>query len=515
MLDATPLMRLYGRYRTAQLDREDPVAAQSSVLRRLVARAAGTGFGRDHNFAAIRDVAEFQQRVPLRRFEDTWAAYWQPSFPDLVNVTWPGRIPYFALTSGTTTGATKHIPVSTEMVGANKRAAADILVQHLAACPRSRLLAGDSLMLSGSTALRSLAPGVRGGDLSGIAAFTMPWWARLRTFNSAEIERMDDWEQKIRALLPLMRDADIRSISGTPSWLLLFFEMLTETWPGADDTLAAVFPRLELLIHGGISFAPYRHRFAGLLADTPAETREVYAASEAFVAVADRGDGEGLRLITDNGVFYEFVPAEELDAPTPTRHWLATVEPGVNYAIVVSTCAGLWGHIIGDTVRVLEGHPPRLLITGRTAYMLSAFGEHLIAEEIEEAVAAAARSIGADISDYTVGAVFDEQGGPSPGAAGGHLFIVEFSGRIPEPSALEAFATHVDSALADTNEDYRAHRAGDFGMRTPRIHVVSPGTFAHWMRERGQLGGQHKVPRILTDEAQFAALRAFTGDERA
>ncbi len=265
------------------------------------------------------------------------------------------------------------------------------------------------------------------------------------------------------------------------------------------------WPNLELLVHGGVNFAPYRSLFRDWLEGSHAETREVYAASEGFLAVADRGEGEGLRLSLDAGLFHEFVPLEELGSENPTRHWIGTVERDVNYAVVVSSCAGLWGYILGDTVRFVDLDPPRILVTGRVSYSLSAFGEHLIDEEIEEAVTQAANEIGARVVDYVVGPVFPREAEP----LGGHLYIVEFAGELPEAGALGSFAEKLDAALSVANEDYAAHRAGDFGLRAPSVHAVAGGTFARWMKARGQLGGQHKVPRVICDPELFKNLCRF------
>jgi hypothetical protein len=265
------------------------------------------------------------------------------------------------------------------------------------------------------------------------------------------------------------------------------------------------WPNLELLVHGGVHFGPYRSQFEALLEGSHAETREGYAASEGFVAVQDRGPGEGLRLNLDTGLYYEFIPVEELGAANPTRHWIGDAETGVNYAIAVSTCAGVWAYLIGDTVRLVSRDPPRLLVTGRTAYSLSAFGEHLIGEEIEEAVSRAAAAIGAEVVDYSVGAVFPA----GPGDLGGHLYVVEFFERVPDEAARTAFAAAIDNFLSETNEDYAAHRAGGFGMKPPAILVMKEGGFAAWMKSRGRYGGQNKVPRIINDREVFAGLRNF------
>ncbi len=507
MLDVTPILKLYAWRRSRQLARLDPVAAQERELLQLIAAARDTRFGKDHDFRAIGSAREFQARVPLRNYEAFWQDYWQPSFPRLVDCTWPGTIPFFALTSGTTSAVTKSIPCSHQMNKANERAALDLLVHHLTNRPRSRLLGGRNFMLGGSTALTELAPGIYSGDLSSIAAKVIPWWARLRYLQPRELETSADWETKIGKLAAASLAADIRSISGTPSWLLVFFDKLMQLSGAAERRLANFYPNLELLVHGAVNFAPYRKTFEALLEGSHAETREVYAASEGFVAIADRGDGEGMRLVADNGLFFEFVPLEELDAPRPTRHWLKDAQPGVNYALVVSSCAGLWAYVLGDTVRFVDLAPPRILITGRTSYMLSAFGEHLIAEEIEQSVAGAAEAIGANVVDYSVGALIPERSGD----LGQHLYIIEFAGAVPAVAQIQEFVRALDERLAATNQDYGTYRAGGHRLNAPRVHAVPPGTFAAWMKQRGQLGGQHKVPRIINDPALFEALRRFAG----
>ena len=509
MLDATPLLRLYTSHRRRRLAAQRPALVQERELMALLAKARDTRFGRDHGFGANDSVAEFQRRVPLRAYEDFWETYWRAGFPTLTDVTWPGTVPFFAVTSGTTTGATKFIPCTAEMNRSNSRAAADLLAFHLANRPVSRVLGGLNFMLGGSTDLTEQAPGIRSGDLSGIAATRVPLWAKPWFFPPPEIALIADWEDKVERLVRLTADADVRSVAATPSWLLIFIERLC-THAGSGRSLAEIWPNLELVVHGGVNFAPYRHRFADLLEGSHAELREGYAASEGFIAVADRGSGDGMRLMLDTGLFMEFVPTAELDAAEPPRHWLATVETGVEYAIAVTTCAGLWAYLIGDTVRFVDLDPPRILVTGRTAYMLSAFGEHLIDAEIEDSIAAAADEIAASVTDYSAGAVFPARAGD----LGGHLYIIEFDEAPPDDERLAAFQRTLDAALSATNEDYEAHRVGGYGMAAPRVHAVPPGTFAAWMKSRGRLGGQNKVPRIITDQELFDGLKDFAGCPR-
>ncbi|SKA30223.1 GH3 auxin-responsive promoter [Enhydrobacter aerosaccus] len=509
MWDATALLRLYADWRRSRLDGEDGVAVQERMALQLVHAARHTLFGRHHRFDEIRSVADYQARVPIRSYEEFWKDYWSGSFPRLNNVTWPGLVPYFARSSGTTGGTTKHIPVTQPMVRANKRAALELLVHHVSNRPQSRVLAGRNFMLGGSIGLDFPAAGVAEGDLSGIAAATVPWWARGYYFPPPALARLSNWEEKTTRLARESLDADIRSIAGTPSWLLLFFERVQELSQRSNRRLVEFYPDLEMIAHGGVSFAPYRARFAELLAGSHAETREVYPASEGFIAIADRGPEDGLRLLLDNGLFYEFIPVDELGTAMPTRHWLATAEPGVNYALIVSSCAGLWSYVLGDTVRLLDRAPARIAITGRTAYSLSAFGEHLIGEEIDRAVTAAAQAIGASVTDFSVGPIY-----PADGARKGHhLYIVEFAEPVAAPQ-LATFSATLDRTLSGLNADYAEHRSGDFGMDPPQIVRVARGAFAAWMKSRGKLGGQNKVPRVVADPQALRTMRDALGATR-
>jgi hypothetical protein len=492
--DATPLLRMAAALRIARLQRLDPVAAQAKMLRLLLARAADTRFGRAHGFAAIRAVADYQARVPLRRYEAFWEEWWQPAYPGLENVTWPGRVPYLALSSGTSAGRTKFIPVSRGMVRANRAAGFDVLAWHLAARPRSRVFAGLSFMLGGSTALPDVAGGTRQGDLSAIAAQEVPALLRRWSFPPPEIALIEDWDHKLSALVEATPHKAIRVLTGTPSWLLLLLDKL------AARHGTPPLPALELLVHGGTAWGPYRERIRPLL-PPGCVTREVYPASEGFCAIADRGDGEGLRLNIDRGVFWEFVPVAELDAPAPTRHWVATVEPGVDYAVIVTSCAGLWSYVLGDTVRFLSRDPPRLLMTGRTAQDISVFGEHLSGAEIEAALWSAAATAGVTVLEFTMGPEL-------VGARGRHHWLVEAAG-APE-GASDVLAAALDARLVAGNDDYATHRrAGQ--LAPPLVTLLPEGRFIAWMRRTGRLGGQHKVPRAIADAARFGeAVRGLT-----
>ncbi|MFL5242448.1 MAG: GH3 auxin-responsive promoter family protein [Gemmataceae bacterium] len=515
-LVAQPLIRryvdafvgLYARRRVKSLDQNSPAFFQQSTLLRLVRFAKNTRFGRDHDFSRISSVADYQHRVPLRDYEAFWQEYWHKPFPYLANVTWPTSIPYFALSSGTTTGATKYIPVSPQMLRSNRRAATTMLALFLAAYPRTPLFAGKIFFLGGSTDFRDLgkeapkdphAPPdafkfwpfnrprqVLAGDLSGIATREVSAILRPYTFPPLDLALLSDWEKKMQLLAERSAQLPITLLGGVPSWLLVLFEKLKQVTGKA--TIGDIWPTLQVIVHGGTRFDPYRRLFQQMIGRDSVRYLDIYPASEGFVAAEDPRY-QLLRLIPDNQIFFEFVPVEDLGKDRPTRHTVADLDTGVQYAVVMTTCAGLWSYVIGDTVCFEKRNPPLLRFTGRTKYFLSAFGEHLISEEVERAISTAADQTAASVVDFHVGPVFPS----SPGIPGRHRYLVEFA---QAPSDLEIFATALDGALCRINEDYEAHRKGDLTMMAPEVRQLPPGGFAEWMRSKGKLGGQHKVPRM-------------------
>jgi hypothetical protein len=484
----------------SRLDHHSPVAQQEKTLIHLIRQAANTAFGRDHGFAAIRTVADYQRQVPLRDYEAFWRDYWQPAFPHLTNVTWPGQTPYLALSSGTTTGSTKYIPVSAAMLASNRRAALTGLSWFCAAYPHASLFSGRMFFLGGNTDLTRPGPAfpqTLAGDLSGIAIREVPSILRSYTFPPLDLALLTDWEEKLDRLADQSARLPVTLVSGVPSWLLVLFERLRQL--SGRERIAEVWPTLRLVIHGGTRFDPYRALFRRLVGGD-VHFLETYPASEAFVAAEDPRHGL-LRLIPDHGVFFEFVPVAELGQDRPTRLTVADVVPGVQYAVVLTTCAGLWSYDLGDTICFEQRDPPLLRFTGRTRQFLSAFGEHLIGEEVERAVTQAAEITGAYVTDFHVGPVFPR----TAGMPGRHRYLVEFA-RVPREG--NAFARELDAALSRINEDYRAHRSGDLTMLAPEVISLSPGSFAGWMHSRGKLGGQHKVPRLdntgrLTEELTY------------
>jgi hypothetical protein len=389
------------------------------------------------------------------------------------------------MTSGTTRGATKYIPVSREMVRSNRKAAQTVTAAHMAASPGSRLFEGRVFFLGGTTRLEEPAPGVRQGDLSGVAAIEVADALRPYTFPPLDLALEPDWDRKLERLAEHSIREPITLVSGVPSWLLMLFRRVLEIAGGS--TIAEVWPRLEVVVHGGVRFDPYQDAFREVIGSDAVRLQETYPCSEGFIAFGDPATGL-LRLLVDHGIFYEFIPLDEYrEGEQPrTRPWLGEVRTGVDYVLAVSTCAGMWGHVVGDVVRFESLKPPLLRFAGRTKDAMSAFGEHLIGEEVEAAIMEAARAGGASAREWHVGTVFADD-------LGHHLFIVEFD---RPPADLPRFRADLDAALGRRNDDYRAHRGPGSGIPAPAVLAARPGTFEGWMRRRGKLGGQNKVPRM-------------------
>jgi hypothetical protein len=482
----------YGHNRAVALDRMDAAKVQHATLMRLVRTARTTKFGRDHDFARISSVADYQARVPVREYEWFWDNYWKAAFPRIDDITWPGKIPYYALSSGTTSGATKYVPVSWEMVASNKKAAYTTVGLFRHCFPASKLFTGKFFFLGGTTDMRKQHDGSFAGDLSGIANREVFNFTRPYIFPSYEDSRITDWQEKIARFAQLAVNEPITAISGIPAWMLVLFDRLKRVT--GKSTLAEIWPHLRLVIHGGTAFDPFREQFRQEIGSDKVQFCEVYPASEGFIATEDPRYRQ-LRVVPDHDVFFEFIPFKEfgddgkLHRDYPTRHTLADVEVGVQYAVVITSCAGLWSYLVGDMVAFESRNPPLIRFTGRTKFFLSAFGEHLITEEVERAVMHAAKACGVLAGEHHVGPVFPAD----PKKPGHHLYLIEFPGAIPD---LTKFATALDDELNRANEDYAAHRVGDLTMLLPEVRPVRRGGFEEWMKSRGKYGGQNKVPRM-------------------
>jgi hypothetical protein len=496
---ADAILVRYAHNRTAALDRMDAGKVQHDTLMSLVRRARNTRFGRDHDFARIYSLADYQARVPIRDYEFFWNTYWKDSYPRLDNITWPGKVPYYALSSGTTSGATKYIPVSWEMVKSNKKTAFTTIALFRHANPAARLFTGKFFFLGGTTDLRKQPDGSLAGDLSGIAAKELLGVLRPYVFPPFDLTLITDWSEKVNRFAELSAREPITAISGIPAWMQVLFSRVKAAT--GKKTIAEVWPELRLVVHGGTKFDPYRDLFKKEMGSDLVKFCEVYPASEGFVATEDPRYGH-LRVVPDHDVFFEFVPVEELGKERTTRHTLANVELGQQYAVVVTSCAGVWSYLLGDTVAFESRVPPLIRFTGRTKYFLSAFGEHLISEEVETAVAEACRRCGVFQIDFHVGPVFPADSSKP----GHHLYLIEFADTIPD---LARFAGLIDAELSRINEDYAPHRVGDLAMLMPEVRAVKRGGFDEWMKARGKYGGQNKVPRMDNTGAMTKDMAAW------
>jgi len=503
---ADTMLARFARKRTEFLDHADVADLQRKTLLDLVRKAKATRFGQDHGFDSIRTIEDYQARVPIRDYEAFWKQYWQTTYPKIDNQTWPGTVPYYALSSGTTSGTTKFVPVTHEMLRSNRKAAFTTLAFFRAQHPEVSLFNGRIFFLGGNTDMAAQADGSKPGDLSAIAAVEVSSFLRPYTFPPLELSGIADWDTKVQQLAEQSARLPITVLSGVPAWMLVLFDRLKKITGKA--TIAEIWPTLRVLVHGGTKFEPYRDIFKREIGSDRVRTLEVYPCSEGFVATEDPRYNM-LRIVPDHGVFFEFIPMEQfseehggLKTDQPERHTLANVETGVQYAVVITSCAGLWSYLVGDTVAFEQTKPPLIRFTGRTKYFLSAFGEHLISEEIEKAIQEAAAATGAEVQDHHVGPVFPSE----PQKPGHHLYLVEFR---KTPAVLADFTRQVDETLSRLNEDYRAHRKGDLSMLEPRVQIVTPGGFNAWMIAHGKRPPQHKLPRMDNSGLMTASMAAW------
>lgn len=477
-----------------------PITEQEQALLSLCQRAKQTRFGREHDLAGVVSIASYQARVPLREYLE-FKPTLDRALEGVFDVVWPGRPRYWVKTSGTTAGD-KVLPVTAEAFASHRRGGWDALAMAAERVGGRRLLGGPMLFLGGCTALSPIGADGLCGDLSGLVARQLPPIIRDRYSPGPDLSAIADWEMRITAIAERVAGQDLRLLSGMPSWLLILFERVARLDPKAARALGARWPNLGILVHGGVSFAPYHDVFEHAIG-RPLERVEVYPASEGFVGLQTERGG-GLSLMLDYGIFYEFVPIEDLGSSRPRRHTVADVELERSYAVVLTTPAGLWSYVLGDVVRFTARDPLRLQIVGRTRHFVNAFGENVIVEEVERALVEACRRTGAEVVEFTVAPRY----AMASEARGHHDWLVEFA---TPPASTAAFVRVLDDTLKHLNTDYRIKRTGDVGMIGPRLLSVPPGTFYAWMRSRGKLGGQNKVPRVTNTRTVADGLLGLAG----
>jgi GH3 auxin-responsive promoter len=478
-----------------------PAEVQERTLLRMVRAARDTEFGLAHDFDHIRGLEDYRARVPLRDYVEL-KPWLDRAAAAGAGITWSARATYWVKTSGTTAGD-KAIPVTARALRSHRRGGWDALIMAAERVGGAALVGGPMLFLGGSTTLSPGPAGALVGDLSGVVARRMPRVVRGWYSPGEQIASIADWPTRLTAIARLVQDQDLRLLSGMPSWMLVLFESIARERQAAGRALrdlSQLWPRLRVFVHGGVSFAPYRGLFEEWMGRA-LEYVEVYPASEGFVALQTERSG-GLTLMLDYGIAYEFIPVEDLGSARPRRHTVAEIEMGRAYAVALTTPAGLWSYLLGDTVRFIAADPLRLVITGRTRHYVNAFGENVIVEEVERALLAACAATGAEAAEFTVAPRFPS----AVQTRGGHDWLVEF--RIA-PRDRAAFVERLDVELAALNTDYRTKRRGDVGMVAPRLVEIPRGGFHRWLASRGRLGDQHKVPRAMNTRALADALAAL------
>jgi hypothetical protein len=465
--------------------RHNSVALQEKNFQYLITKAKNTVFGQDHQFEKIGTYDDFKERVPVRDYEDLRPYIDRVTHGD-PDILWPGKPEYLAKTSGTTSGV-KYIPISKESMPEHIRAARNALLSYIHETGKADFVDGKMIFLQGSPVLNKKA-GILVGRLSGIVANLVPAYLQKNRLPSYSVNCIEDWEHKVDAIVDETLHADMRLISGIPPWCQMYFDRLTAKTGGKK--IKDIFPNFKLFVYGGVNYEPYRARIEesiGLAIDSI----ETYPASEGFIAFQDSQKEKGLLLLTDSGIFYEFIPAEEFFNDKPTRLSLRDVELDKNYALVLNTTAGLWGYSIGDTIKFISKNPYRIVVTGRIKHYISAFGEHVIGEEVEQALMRVANSEGVDIVEFTVA----PQVNPPKGKLPYHEWFIEFG---KKPADIKAFALKVDKALQKKNIYYFDLIEGNI-LQPLIIQSLEKDAFINYMRSQGKLGGQNKVPRLSND----------------
>jgi len=480
------------RIHQIDLFKKYPIEVQNDVFEYLIDSAADTEWGKEHDYASIKTTADFQQKVPLTDYA-VLEPYIQRMLNNEQNILWNEEVLWFAKSSGTSTGKSKFLPVSkASLEGCHYKGGKDLLSLYYNQLPDRKLYKGKHLILGGSAEINYLNDDSYFGDLSAIILKNMPWWAEIRRTPKKEIALMSNWEEKIEKLAQHTKDEDIYILAGVPSWTLVLCNRVLEIT--GKKHLREVWPNLELFMHGGVSFEPYRDQFKKLIPFDDMNYVETYNASEGFFGIQDDFTKQELLLMLDYGVYFEFIPMTAFDGiHSKVVLSLSEVEMGENYALVISTNAGLWRYIIGDTIRFTSKDPYRFVITGRTKSFINAFGEELVVENAEKAIAAACAKTGAEISNYTAAPIFMQEGN-----SGGHEWMIEFK---KSPDDLSVFTHILDGELKSTNSDYEAKRTGDLSLKMPLVHASKPGLFEEWLKQNNKLGGQHKIPRLNNDRS--------------
>lgn len=468
-----------------------PHDVQDEWFHSLISSAQNTEWGRLHSYSSISNQDQFKERVPIQTYESL-KPYIEKMLSGEQNVLWPSEIKWFAKSSGTTNDRSKFIPVSEEsMEECHFKGGKDLLSMYCNNRPDARIFTGKCLVLGGSHQINQLNSDSCYGDLSAVLIKNLPLWAEFYRTPEMSITLMDNFEEKVEKIAKATIDVNVTNIAGVPTWNLVLAKRILEIT--GKNNLLEVWPNLEFYFHGAVNFNPYREQFKKLIPSEKMYYMETYNASEGFFGIQDQPNSEEMLLMLDYGIYYEFLPMEDFHKEHPKTLGLDQVELNKNYALIISTNAGLWRYMIGDTIKFTSLDPYRIQITGRTKHFINAFGEELIIDNAEKGLSKACQETGAVIRDYTACPIYFKGND-----AGGHEWIIEFE-QIPDN--IEQFTDILDQTLREVNSDYDAKRFKDMALRRPLVHHAPDGTFYHWMKNRGKLGGQHKVPRLANDRA--------------
>ncbi len=485
------IISLVNMRRLSQIDhfKSNPEDVQKGQLMDLVKKASGTQHGKKYDFASIKTIKDFQERVPVQKYEQV-----EPLI-DIIkrgekNILWPGEIKWFAKSSGTTSSKSKFIPVSRESLeDCHFRGGKDVLAIYNNLYPENEIFSGKGLTLGGSQQLNQFNNDSFYGDLSAILIGNLPFWVNFIRTPDQSIALMDKWEEKLVKMTEATLNENVTSLSGVPSWFLVLLKHLIEHT--GKQNLLEIWPNLELFIHGGIDFGPYREQYKKLIPSDKMHYLETYNASEGFFAIQNDPQDSSMLLMLDYGIFYEFVPMEEWGKDYPKALTIEDVELNTNYAIVISTNGGLWRYAVGDTVKFTSKHPHKIIITGRTKHFINAFGEELIIDNSNKAIDHACNVTGAVIKEYSAAPMY-----MSTEEKGKHQWMVEFE---KFPDDIHRFATELDKKLQEINSDYEAKRYKDITLEFPKIEVAKKNLFFDWLKKHDKLGGQNKVPRLANN----------------
>ncbi|WP_299895059.1 GH3 auxin-responsive promoter family protein [uncultured Aquimarina sp.] len=473
------------RFHQMELFLKYPNEVQLELLHVLLETARNTEFGKQYDFSSIHNYETFKERIPIRSYED-YEEMIERSRLGQHNIFWPTPIKWFAKSSGTTNAKSKFIPVSQESLeDCHYAAGKDLLCMYLNNNENSKLFTGKSLRLGGSKELYK-ENGTSFGDLSAIIIDNMPFWAEYSSTPSNEVSLMSDWETKMIAIVNETIQENVTSLAGVPSWMLVLLNQVLETT--GNDHIYQIWNNIEVYFHGGVSFEPYRDQYQKIFPGDSFRYYEIYNASEGFFAIQDRNESSELLLMLDYGIFYEFIPMNTYGTNDEKVIPLSEVEIGVNYAVIITTNAGLWRYKIGDTVRFTSTNPYRIKVSGRTKHHINVFGEELIIENAEEALRKTTKETNSEIVDYTVAPIFME--GREKGA---HEWMIEFN-KLPDD--LELFTNLLDQNLQNINSDYEAKRYNNTTLNILKINKARPHLFYDWLKKNDKLGGQHKIPRL-------------------